>query len=92
MQTDRVWCSQYRLDTAIGYLKENPETICIVSGGQGYNEPMTEAEGMARYLEQNGIAAEKEFCWKISRKQRKQNMEFSRKLIPEGCFFGCCHK
>ncbi len=82
------WSLQYRLDTAIGYLKENPETICIVSGGQGYNEPMTEAEGMARYLEQNGIAAEKEFCWKISRKQRKQNMEFSRKLIPEGASLG----
>ena len=42
---------QYRLDTAIGYLKENPETICIVSGGQGYNEPMTEAAHLYRMQE-----------------------------------------
>ena len=74
---------QYRLDTAIGYLKENPETICIVSGGQGYNEPMTEAEGMARYLEQNGIAAER-ILLEDQSKTTQQNMEFSRKLIPEG--------
>ncbi len=46
---------RYRLDTAIDYLNENPETICIVSGGQGMNEPFSEAEGMYRYLLQNGI-------------------------------------
>ena len=78
---------QYRLDTAIGYLKENPETICIVSGGQGYNEPMTEAEGMARYLEQNGIAAER-ILLEDQSKTTQQNMEFSRKLIPEGASLG----
>ena len=46
---------RYRLDAAIGYLNENPNTICIVSGGQGANEPFSEAEGMAEYLLQNGI-------------------------------------
>lgn len=35
---------QYRLDEAIKYLNDNPDTICIVSGGQGYNEPCTEAQ------------------------------------------------
>ena len=69
---------QYRLDTAIGFLKDNPETICIVSGGLGYNEPMTEAEGMARYLEQNGIAAER-IQLEDQSKTTQQNMEFSRK-------------
>ena len=34
---------KHRLNTAIDYLEKNPETICIVSGGQGYNEPCTEA-------------------------------------------------
>ena len=26
---------KYRLDEAILYLNENPETVCIVAGGQG---------------------------------------------------------
>lgn len=46
---------RYRLDEAIRYLNENPETVCIVTGGQGYNEPFPEAEGMADYLIKNGI-------------------------------------
>lgn len=46
---------KYRLDAAIDYLNENPNTICIVSGGQGMNEPFSEAEGMGEYLIENGI-------------------------------------
>lgn len=48
---------QYRLDKAIDYLEANPDTICIVSGGQGPNEPFPEAQGMADYLEERGIDA-----------------------------------
>ena len=46
---------QFRLDTAAAYLSEHPSTRCIVSGGQGPNEPVPEAHIMARYLEQCGI-------------------------------------
>lgn len=46
---------RYRLDEAIEYLNENPNTTCIVSGGQGPNEPYPEAEGMAKYLIEKGI-------------------------------------
>lgn len=46
---------KYRLDKAIGYLNENPDTICIVSGGRGVNEPFSEAEGMSDYLLENRI-------------------------------------
>lgn len=46
---------KYRLDTAAAYLQENENTLCIVCGGQGYNEPGTEAEIMAEYLENAGI-------------------------------------
>ena len=35
---------------------ENENTVCIVSGGQGSNEPCSEAEGMCRYLIERGIA------------------------------------
>ena len=45
----------YRLEKAVEYLKANPETKVIVSGGQGANEPISEAEGMAGYLQAAGI-------------------------------------
>ena len=46
---------RYRLDKAIEYLEENPKTHCIVSGGQGANEPRPEAQVMAEYLINRGI-------------------------------------
>lgn len=46
---------QYRLETAEAYLKEHPDVICIVSGGRGDNEPVSEAEGMRDYLVAHGI-------------------------------------
>ena len=50
---------QKRLDKAVDYLLENPETLVIVTGGQGSNEQITEAEGMYGYLVEAGIAAER---------------------------------
>ncbi len=50
---------KYRLDAAIAYLNENPDTVCIVSGGQGVNEPCSEAEGMREYLLKHGIEQER---------------------------------
>ena len=50
---------RYRLDRAISYLRGNPSTKCIVSGGQGPNEPWSEADGMAEYLALNGIEKER---------------------------------
>ena len=46
---------KFRLDAAYDYLIRNENTICIVSGGQGRNEPCSEAEGMHRYLVEKGI-------------------------------------
>lgn len=48
-----------RLDAAYTYLTEHPDVPVIVCGGQGSNEPMTEAEGMYRYLIEKGIAADR---------------------------------
>lgn len=50
---------RYRLDTAVDYLKENPDTVCIVSGGQGSNEPFSEAKGMQDYLVKHGVETER---------------------------------
>ncbi len=48
---------QMRLDKAYDYLTENPDTIVIVSGGQGPDEHVSEAQGMYDYLVEKGIAA-----------------------------------
>lgn len=50
---------RFRLDTACDYLMENPSTLCIVSGGQGYNEPWSEAQGMYDYLTSRGFSGDR---------------------------------
>lgn len=50
---------KFRLDTAYDYLVENENTRCIVSGGQGANEPYSEAQGMYDYLVGKGIDKER---------------------------------
>lgn len=50
---------KHRLDTAAEYLTENPKTQCIVSGGQGSNEPCSEAEAMFIYLTDKGISPDR---------------------------------
>ncbi|MBQ9320812.1 MAG: YdcF family protein [Eubacterium sp.] len=74
---------KYRLDAAALYLEENEETRCIVSGGQGPNEPYPEAEGMKNYLVQCGIDPDR-IIEESASVNTAQNFEFSKKLIdPE---------
>ena len=39
-----------RISAARVYLEENPDTVCIASGGQGEDEPMSEAECIRDHL------------------------------------------
>ena len=48
-----------RLDCAADYAKENPETILVLSGGQGPDEGISEAECMYNYLLKKGIGKER---------------------------------
>ena len=47
---------QYRIDASVKYLKENPKTIVIATGGQGEDEPMTEALAIRNSLVKQGIS------------------------------------
>lgn len=50
---------KYRLDEAARYLEENSASKVIVSGGQGSDEPVSEAQGMYDYLISLGIDDER---------------------------------
>lgn len=67
---------QYRLDVAIDYLQENPDTIIIVSGGQGSDEHISEAQGMHDYLIEKGIPEEK-IIMENQSKNTFENLVFS---------------
>lgn len=71
-----------RLDAALDYLEENPDAVCVVSGGQGSDEGISEAECMFRYLTEKGIAAERIYKEDKST-STKENMKFSMEVIEE---------
>lgn len=71
---------QQRLDAAYDYLTQNENTIVIVSGGQGSDEPDTEAQGMYDYLVGRGIAPERIIKEENSR-NTYENICFSGQLF-----------
>lgn len=71
---------KFRLDAAYDYLTANEDTLCIVSGGQGRNEPCTEAEGMRDYLVERGIAPGR-ILMEDQSTDTSENIAFSARLI-----------
>lgn len=73
---------QYRLDEAYRYLTENEDTLVIVSGGQGRDEHISEAQGMYDYLVEKGIDKER-----IIREDQSentfQNLTFSEEFLDK---------
>lgn len=74
---------QYRLDEAARYLNENPDTLVIVSGGQGSDEHISEAQGMYDYLvDRKGIAPER-ILLEDQSENTFQNLTFSAELLDK---------
>ena len=71
-----------RLDAAYEYLTEHPEVQCVLSGGQGNGETITEAECMYSYLVEKGIDASRLYKEEESTTTR-ENLLFSEQLIKE---------
>lgn len=46
---------QDRLDKALDYLEDHPDLTIVVSGGQGPDEPVSEAQCMYDYLTEHGV-------------------------------------
>ena len=80
---DRVSLTmQKRLDAAIEFLRDNPDSVCIVSGGQGKNETATEASVMYQYLVDHGIDPSRIYQEDEST-DTQENLSYSKKIIEE---------
>lgn len=73
---------QERLEAAFKYLVEHEDSVCVLSGGQGDGETITEAECMYRYLVNKGIDAARLYKEEVSTTTR-ENLLFSKQLIEE---------
>ncbi|MDE7193816.1 MAG: YdcF family protein [Oscillospiraceae bacterium] len=71
-----------RLDAALELLEENPEAMCVVSGGQGNLENISEAEAMRRYLNARGIAGERIITEDRST-TTEENIRFTEEILSE---------
>ncbi len=71
-----------RMDAAYDYLIENPEAYCVLSGGQGRGEDISEAECMYRYLTERGIEERRLICEDKST-TTGENLQFSKELLEE---------
>ncbi|MBR1739936.1 MAG: YdcF family protein [Ruminococcus sp.] len=71
-----------RLDTAYKVLCDHPETVCIVSGGKGSGESISEAEAMKRYLVDKGID-ESRIIMEDRSVSTYENLKFSLKIMEE---------
>ena len=71
-----------RLDAAVLYLNENPDTVCFVSGGQGTGEDIPEALAMKNYLVSFGIDEER-IVMESSSMSTYENFSLSYPLITQ---------
>ncbi len=71
-----------RIDAAYAYLQEHPQAMCIVSGGKGNHENISEAQCMYEQLTARGIDGSR-----IYREERSvntdQNIAFSGAIIEQ---------
>lgn len=70
---------QRRLDAALAYAQQNPDTVFILSGGQGTDEEISEAECMYVYMLAQGMDADRLLLEDRST-STKENLEFSDEL------------
>lgn len=71
-----------RLGAAHNYLKEYPEAKCIVSGGQGDGENLSEAQCMYNWLIAHGIDPDR-IIMEDQASSTQENLEFSLALLEK---------
>lgn len=69
-----------RLDTALSYHERNPRALIVVSGGQGLQEDLPEAQAMAQYLVEHGAPA-RTILEEDRATSTEENFTFSKALL-----------
>ncbi len=78
---DKVtWVLENRLNKAMEYLDAHPNAICIVSGGQGEGESVTEGSAMKKYMVERGTDESRVFTEEKAR-NTLENFENSKVII-----------
>ena len=73
---------QDRIDEAAAYLLDHPEVTVVASGGQGPDEPMSEARAIRDALVEQGVEEERILLEEASH-NTVQNLRYSRALLEE---------
>lgn len=76
------WMLSYRIDSAYKYLAENPESVAVLSGGQGAGEAISEAQCMFNVLTEKGIDPDRLYLEDKST-NTFENISFSKKVIDD---------
>lgn len=73
---------QDRLNKALDYLAAHPDVTVVVSGGQGPDEPTTEAQAMQDYLVERGVDQSR-ILQEDQSHNTIQNLRYSMALLEE---------
>lgn len=73
-----------RIEVAGEYLEANPDAIAVLSGGQGVDEDISEAQCMYEHLTARGIEPQRLIIEDRST-DTCENMHFSLALLPDEC-------
>lgn len=71
-----------RLTSSLDYLKKYPKVKIVVSGGQGPDEVISEAEAMQRFLEKRGINPER-IIKEDQSTSTNENLKLTREIIAK---------
>ena len=71
-----------RLDTALLFMQENPDAVVVVSGGQGSDEVVSEAEVMYSYLKSQGADMSRIYQ-EVESHNTRENLLYSAALVEE---------
>ncbi len=71
-----------RLDAAVDAMERDGDSVCIVTGGQGIDEPTTEAEAMKDYMVSRGIDSDRIYM-EAEAHDTRDNIKFSMALMEK---------
>ena len=71
-----------RMEKTVEFMKKNPDVKAVVSGGQGFDEIISEAEAMKRYLVKHGID-ENRVIKEDKSTSTMENFKFSKEKLKQ---------